>query len=726
MNLRWVSALRALGVVLVVVYHFFPSVLPGGFIGVDIFFVFSGYLICSLLLQEFERTDGLSLLRFYHRRIRRLLPAALFMVMATLPLLLLVSPDFRVSIGRQAAAVLGWCTNYYEIATGQSYENALLPHVFVHTWTLAVEMHFYLLWGAVALLGTAAVRVLVGKAVPARGPKDGERPSGTEGPVQAAGTERREKRLRLRRQKARLRAYRGFLGIVVLVLIVASYLDMRAVALASDDPSVAYFATTSHIFPLLIGAAAALVAGFSETSLIRLLQRLPFRAAVLLSAASLAAVVVCALTLSYASKATYVFGILLVALFVAFFLMLVRSMQPRLRDEPAPIRYVADRSYSIYLFHWPLYIVIEQLLTMNAVVAPGTFVGGAVVGTAALVATLAFSEVSYRLVEKPLRLRSARGAPASQRPDAEVVPPAASPAFPAAAPAAVSPLSPPAWVPARPQARPRPVAARAAVALVVVAVLGAFSGQALATAPQTSFIQQAYEHEVLFLNAGRLDETGARLASLDFQPLANAGAVGAVYPAEDAGPDASDPQGQQQEPQLERDPAHGSVEATYGSVTVIGDSVVMGGISALQEALGGGYIDTEGNRRAEQALPLLEQLEEDGLLGEYVVIGLSTNVFDPESLDGARRIAADIGPGHRLVFITGYGHKGVFALNDALWDLASEYPYVTVADWYSVASNDPELLSGDHIHIGGNEAACALYANCVVDAIKEASTKPTS
>ncbi|MDR0350594.1 MAG: acyltransferase [Coriobacteriales bacterium] len=690
MNLKWVSVLRALGVVLVVVYHFFPAALPGGFIGVDIFFVFSGYLICSLLLQEFEDTERIELPRFYHKRIRRLLPAALFMLLVTLSLLLLISPDFRPAIGRQAAAVLGWCTNYYEIATGQSYENALLPHVFVHTWTLAVEMHFYLIWGAVALVGVGAVRLLrvvrVRRVLRGRGGETrGRETRGGE----TTWTRGRAERAQRRRHTRIVAMYKGFLLVVVLLLALASYLDMRALALPADDPAVAYFATTSHIFPLFIGAAAALVAGFSETTLTRMTQRIPLSIGRPLAAGALVLVVCLAALLSYADKATYSYGILLVSLLVALFLIVVRGMQTRIGDEPAPIRYVAERSYSIYLFHWPLYIIIEQLLTTNALVAPNTLGGDLVVGLGALIATLGFSELSYRFVEKPLRVSSSRRAPAPRE-------------------AAQTRFAP---------------ASRLILALVVALPLCAFSIQALVTAPRSSFIQQAYEHEARNLSVERLDETSAQLASLELRPLADEGSLGEIYLAEGSTPDG---QRQDEPTSTVLENLSASVASDYGSVTVIGDSVVMGAISALRDALGGGYVDAEGNRRLEQIDPLLEQLEQEGLLGEYVILGLATNVFNPESLEGARHVAKTIAPGHRLIFITGYGHDGVLALNETLRELAEKYPYVTVADWYEVATANPELLSGDHIHIGGNELASSLYAECVIDAISRASQKPTS
>jgi hypothetical protein len=321
----------------------------------------------------------------------------------------------------------------------------------------------------------------------------------------------------------------------------------------------------------------------------------------------------------------------------------------------------------MYLFHWPLYIIIEQLLTSNAIVARGTVVGDLVIGVLATVATLAFSELSYRYVEKPLRVRSPRTAAAV----------AAQSSEPGGLPqswrqqSARQSAQPQAARQQRQQQRQRQatprlapsktrsvtpifsVAAQTVLVLVVVISLSALSVQALATAPRTSSIQQAYEHEVLVLNVERLDETSTRLATYELKPVANTEAPGAIYVTEETDLEEQRQTLEELRDEVTQNPDYGSIEATYGTVTVIGDSVVMGAISALRDALGGGYIDAEGSRRTEQIDPLLAQLESDGLLGDYVVIGLATNVFNPESLDGARHIAETIGPRHRLVFITG-------------------------------------------------------------------------
>ena len=147
MRIKWFSLVRITGLLLVLLYHFFKNTYPGGFIGVDVFFTFSGYLITALLIDEYARNQKIDLLGFYKRRFYRIVPPLVLMILVTIPFVFLVRSDFRAGIGQQILAAFGFTTNFYEILTGSSYESQFIPHLFVHTWSLAIEVHFYLLWG---------------------------------------------------------------------------------------------------------------------------------------------------------------------------------------------------------------------------------------------------------------------------------------------------------------------------------------------------------------------------------------------------------------------------------------------------------------------------------------------------------------------------------------------------------------------------------------------------
>ncbi len=370
-SLKWLNSMRALGVVLVLIYHFFPEFLPGGFIGVDIFFVVSGYLITTLLIKEFETTGGLKLPAFYWRRWRRLFPALIAMLCVSLPLLLLISKDFQVGIFQQSAAALSWTTNFYEILTGQSYEAQLLPHLFIHTWTLSIEMQYYLAWGFLILIIVLLKKRFLG--LPLR------------------------------------------LCILVLSVFIAagSAHLMWAFAAGVDDPSVAYMSTLSHIFPLMIGSLFGCLGGFAPIMAkpnglaARLQNGMSFfkPVSLILIVLGLATIIFISFTFSFNDQRTYHYGILVIALITGAILYLARYWQnlvPKTRREWIISDYIGIRSYSIYLFHWPLLIIIgEIVLSFNVSPNNAEWITAAI----GIPLTFILSELSFRFVEQPFRAK---------------------------------------------------------------------------------------------------------------------------------------------------------------------------------------------------------------------------------------------------------------------------------------------------------------------------------
>ncbi|HLV04589.1 MAG TPA: acyltransferase, partial [Actinomycetaceae bacterium] len=169
-HIHGLDGLRALAVGAVLVYHLRPTSLPGGFLGVDVFFVISGFLITTLLLRELGSRGRLDLPRFWLRRARRLLPALVSVVLVSVSLAAVVGGDLLVDIGRQVLGVLTFSNNWLEIGAGSSYFAQTAPQLFVNFWSLAVEEQFYLLWPVLlvlllALTRTSRQRVQVALAV---------------------------------------------------------------------------------------------------------------------------------------------------------------------------------------------------------------------------------------------------------------------------------------------------------------------------------------------------------------------------------------------------------------------------------------------------------------------------------------------------------------------------------------------------------------------------------
>src|SRR5690606_24112790 len=130
----------------VLVFHLRPQTLPGGYLGVDVFFVVSGFLITTLLVRELADRGRLDLKGFWTRRARRLLPAPAVAAVVSTVVGRGVGEDRLVDVRRQVRGALTFSSNWLEIGAGSSYFTQTAPQLFVNFWSLAVEEQFYLLW----------------------------------------------------------------------------------------------------------------------------------------------------------------------------------------------------------------------------------------------------------------------------------------------------------------------------------------------------------------------------------------------------------------------------------------------------------------------------------------------------------------------------------------------------------------------------------------------------
>jgi len=148
-----IDGLRALAVIAVVLYHLGISWIPGGFLGVDLFFVISGYVITRLILDSIESANGLDIKEFYAARVRRLFPGLVVLVIVTSVVIALFAPDAIRRFINDVPFVLTGTNNWHLVALNQDYFQAIgRPPLLQHTWSLAVEFQFYLLWPIILLL----------------------------------------------------------------------------------------------------------------------------------------------------------------------------------------------------------------------------------------------------------------------------------------------------------------------------------------------------------------------------------------------------------------------------------------------------------------------------------------------------------------------------------------------------------------------------------------------
>jgi len=341
-----VAGLRALAVLLVVLYHAGVTQVSGGFVGVDVFFVISGFVITGVLLREREKTGRTSLAGFYARRARRILPAATMVIVSTVVMsyqwLGFVQGD-QVASDAKAAAL--FFANFHFIALGTSYLTARLPpSPLQHYWSLSVEEQFYFLYPMLFILALSLWR---------RVPRAG-----------------------------RLTAL-----LVLVILVSFSF----SVVETSSDATAAYFSPLTRAWELAFGGLLAVV-GPS-------LMKLPSRVAVGLAWVG----ATCLLTAAFLYGASTAYPGYDVALPVlgAGAVIAGGTAAPRLGTELVlgrrPFQWLGNISYSLYLWHWPVLIIAEEHAT-----TPLSLVHKLVL----VLVALAISVISYVLIENPVRRSS--------------------------------------------------------------------------------------------------------------------------------------------------------------------------------------------------------------------------------------------------------------------------------------------------------------------------------
>lgn len=366
-RLPGLDGLRAFAVLSVVLFHLDYALCSGGFLGVDVFFVISGFLITNLLAREALATGRVDLRRFYVRRARRLLPTVLALTFVVVVVGTTIWRDQLATLRGGALSSLGYVTNWWLIVHHDSYFVASgRPTMFQHLWSLAVEEQYYLVWAV-------AVAALTGSA------------------------------LALRRWG---RTTAGVRRIVVLavVLCAGSTVWMAIDAAAHDLPyggstSPAYYGSGTHSMGLFLGSAAG--AAFAlRRHRVRPAgsgKRVRLTAVDLFGLAALAVVCYEFFTVDEFRPGLYRGGFLLFdALVLATVLCAVRrgAMFGRLLDM-RPIRWLGRRSYSIYVWHWPIVVVTR----------PGLDIHGNVfwLNVARLLLILGVAALAYRYIEIPLR-----------------------------------------------------------------------------------------------------------------------------------------------------------------------------------------------------------------------------------------------------------------------------------------------------------------------------------
>ena len=347
-----IDGLRAIAVIAVMLYHLGVSWIPGGFLGVDLFFVISGYVITRLLLDSIQQRGGLDLRDFYLARIRRLLPPLVFMIVTTSIFVGLWAPDTTKKFLRDTPFSLTGVMNWWLVFNRQDYFAASgRPSLLQHTWSLAVEAQFYLIWPLILLL---VLRYLGKKLIPAAA-------------LVIAATSG------------------------VALMLVSFQID----AASSSKVSHVYFGTDTHSIGLFLGAALA-VSWIPQNFNLQVTRRAQdFIDGI--GVFGFVGIIATFLLIDETDPTLYKIAFPLAGVFgTAILISIVHPASrfaPLLRNKV--LLWIGERSYAIYLWHWVIFQISRPQVDLDG--------EDWALFTLRILVVLALADISLRLVELPIR-----------------------------------------------------------------------------------------------------------------------------------------------------------------------------------------------------------------------------------------------------------------------------------------------------------------------------------
>lgn len=344
------DGIRAIAVIMVLAYHLKLALFKSGFLGVTVFFVLSVYLITGILISEVEEEGTIDLKNFWLRRIRRLVPAVMSMAVVIIFVSAVVNRIiFTKGCKDFLASVLGF-NNWWQIFNKVSYfEAAGVPSPFTHCWSLAIETQFYLIYPLI-LLGI----------------------------------------YKLAKSRGEGRAKRGLLFAgVTLLLALISVILMIVLFDPQQDASRVYYGTDTRAFSLLFGALLAILWEYRMVP-----RRLSASVNMVLGSVSFAVLLVMTIAINGSSNFWYrggqFFGTILTVLMV-YAVSGRKTWLSRFLSNPV-LKWIGDRSYSIYLWHYPIILLISKGIKASWWIT-----------LIEIVLSVVLAELSYRFIETPIR-----------------------------------------------------------------------------------------------------------------------------------------------------------------------------------------------------------------------------------------------------------------------------------------------------------------------------------
>ncbi|MCP1134745.1 acyltransferase family protein [Paenibacillus polysaccharolyticus] len=686
-HMNGLDGLRAIAVLGVIAYHLNLDFIPGGLLGVGIFFVLSGYLITDILLSQWREHGRIALGDFWLRRFRRLLPGMLTMTAVVMLWLLCTDSSRLASLKGDILSGVTYISNWWYIFHHVSYfESFGPPSPFGHFWSLAVEEQFYLLW---PLLLIAAIVLFKRK------------------------------------------------GWLVVSIVVAAELSAGAMAIMYNpdlDPSRVYYGTDTRAFALLAGAALAVVWPSRKLS-----GTLPAMNRLVLDGSGIAALAVLIymmLNTSEYDSFLYQGGMVIQAIAATLLVAVLAhpsSLLARIIGAK-PLRWIGERSYGIYLWHYPIIVLTSPVVNT----------GGAhpVRMLLQVVATVVLASMSLKYIENPIRYNGFRDS--------------------------LSKL----WGRGRTSFVPRQVWwKRTGLLMTFLLLCYAISQTVLPVAANSD--SHSVSLSTVFNGEKSSEEKGQDVVPVTTKPsdsgeknpsvqsgtesTSDGKTNGSHKPgtastdgSKSAKPDdsSSDSRDQGNSPSnpdnnpasnssdsgnKETDPSgskpdEGTTDATDSGATdkpatpvtkngkvqytIIGDSVILDAKPYLEQSISGVYVDGHVGRQMWQAGDVLRDLKRNKQMGNQVVLELGTNgSFNSKNL---KSVLDGLKDKTRVYLVTvRVPRPWERTVNKALTDAASSYSNVSLIDWNQASEGHDEYFEKDGVHLTaeGSEAFAALVKN---------------
>jgi peptidoglycan/LPS O-acetylase OafA/YrhL len=632
------DGLRALAVVAVLAYHAGVGWARAGFLGVDVFFVLSGYLITALLLAEWQQEGGISLVRFWRRRARRLLPALIVMLAAVAVAVPLLAPDQVDRLRGDLLAALGYVSNWRFIFEDQSYfAGAGRPPLLQHLWSLAVEEQFYLLWPPVLTWWLH---------------RHGRRP----------WPDRRAKTFATGLVRPLLLA--GAASAVLMALLYEPY----------TDPTRVYYGTDTRAAALLVGAALACTATrWQVTDRIHPVGRTTLEVVGGLGLVGLALAIA---KVDEFDPGLYRGGFLWVAFLAAA--VVASAAQPAGGLGPVtavlasrPLVWLGRRSYAIYLWFWPVYMLTRP---HRDVELSGLPLLGLRVGL-----TVALAALSYRLVEQPIRAGALRTFWRDVR----------------RARATGTPLH-------------RPSVAWGLVMAVAMTCVG--TGVALnhrSNQPTTLTTGEAAALGIRLPQAG----VGLNVAAVNALTTTTTVAPTTAPPTTVAEPTTTAAPARAVEAPATVTTVPASLPTISAHVTAIGDSVLLGAKPILEQHIEGIVVDAAVGRQFADVLALARAYRDGAKLGHMVLIQAGNNgPINPAQFEALLELLRDV---RRVVIVNAKVDRSWQDHNNQVMASAvPRWPNAVIADWHAAASAHPDAFYDDGLHL--TSGGMRLFAETVL------------